>query len=142
MAAKTSSEKSLPAKKSAVKAGPKNSGLLIGYARVSTQDQNLQLQTEALRKAGCKIFFEDRASGIWAERLGLAKARESLRAGDNYHARAERKPCAWNAWTRTSKSFGGKRAGSGSVGGVWCAAPKRPPLRVTMAFGVGLPMAH
>ena len=57
-------------------------GLLIGYARVSTQDQNLELQTEALQKAGCKKIFEDRASGSRLERIGLAQARENLRAGD------------------------------------------------------------
>ncbi len=56
--------------------------MLIGYARVSTQDQNLDLQTEALHKAGCKKIFEDRASGNGAERPGLAQARESLREGD------------------------------------------------------------
>ena len=62
----------------------KAAGLLIGYACVSTQDQNLELQSEALRKAGCKKIFEDRASGNWAERLGLSQARESLRAGDTF----------------------------------------------------------
>ncbi|MGI4756360.1 MAG: recombinase family protein [Janthinobacterium lividum] len=56
--------------------------MLIGYARVSTQDQNLELQTEALQKAGCRKIFEDRASGSRVERIGLAQARESLRAGD------------------------------------------------------------
>ncbi len=82
MAAKTSSEKKVLAKKAVVKAGAKGAGLLIGYARVSTQDQNLELQAEALAKAGCKKIFEDRASGSRAERLGLAQARENLRAGD------------------------------------------------------------
>ena len=56
--------------------------MLIGYARVSTQDQNLELQTEALTKAGCKKIFEDKISGSRAERPGLAKAQESLREGD------------------------------------------------------------
>ncbi len=82
MTTKTSSEKKAPAKKSAGKAGPQEKGLLIGYARVSTQDHTLELQTEALKKAGCKRIFEDRASGSWAERPGLAQARENLRAGD------------------------------------------------------------
>jgi len=56
--------------------------MLVGYARVSTQDQNLELQTEALQKAGCKKIFEDRMSGSRAERPGLAQARDNLRAGD------------------------------------------------------------
>ncbi len=56
--------------------------MLIGYARVSTQDQNLDLQTDALTKAGCKKVFEDRISGSRAERPGLAKAQEALREGD------------------------------------------------------------
>ncbi len=56
--------------------------MLIGYARVSTQDQNLELQTEALTQAGCKKVFEDKVSGSRAERPGLAKAQEALRDGD------------------------------------------------------------
>ena len=56
--------------------------MLIGYARVSTQDQNLELQREALRQAGCQKVFEDQVSGTLAERPGLTKAREMLREGD------------------------------------------------------------
>ena len=56
--------------------------MLIGYARVSTQDQNLALQTEALTKAGCKKVFDDQVSGRRAERPGLIKALEMLREGD------------------------------------------------------------
>jgi DNA invertase Pin-like site-specific DNA recombinase len=56
--------------------------MLIGYARVSTQDQNLELQREALRQAGCQKVFEDQVSGTRAERPGLTKAREMLREGD------------------------------------------------------------
>ena len=56
--------------------------MLIGYARVSTQDQNLDLQIEALTKAGCKMVFDDKISGSRAERPGLAKAMEILRDGD------------------------------------------------------------
>jgi len=56
--------------------------VLIGYARVSTQDQNLDLQTEALTKVGCKKIYNDKLSGSRAERPGLTKALEMLREGD------------------------------------------------------------
>lgn len=56
--------------------------MLIGYARVSTQDQNLELQYDALNKAGCKKIIEDKVSGSRAERPGLSKVLEILREGD------------------------------------------------------------
>lgn len=56
--------------------------MLIGYARVSTQEQNLDLQMEALAKAGCKKIFEDKISGSRSDRPGLAKALEMLREDD------------------------------------------------------------
>lgn len=56
--------------------------MLIGYARVSTQDQNLDLQIDALTKAGCKKLFDDKISGSSKERPGLTKALEMLREGD------------------------------------------------------------
>lgn len=56
--------------------------MLIGYARVSTQDQNLELQLEALHRAGCEKIFEDKVSGARADRPGLARAIEALRPGD------------------------------------------------------------
>ena len=54
----------------------------FGYARVSTQDQSLDLQIEALTKAGCKKILDDKISGSRADRPGLAKAMEMLREGD------------------------------------------------------------
>ncbi|HQO30423.1 MAG TPA: recombinase family protein [Accumulibacter sp.] len=56
--------------------------MLIGYARVSTQDQNLELQRDALNKAGCKKIFEDKISGARADRPGLVMALEILREED------------------------------------------------------------
>jgi DNA invertase Pin-like site-specific DNA recombinase len=56
--------------------------MLIGYARVSSKDQNLDLQIEALRKATCKKIFEDKLTGSRAERPGLTKTLEMLREGD------------------------------------------------------------
>lgn len=54
----------------------------IGYARVSTQDQHLDLQQDALKKAGCQKIIIDRVGGTVAERPGLAQVKELLREGD------------------------------------------------------------
>ena len=54
----------------------------IGYARVSTHEQNLNLQKDALRKARCEKLFVDVASGNHARRTGLEQARAVLRKGD------------------------------------------------------------
>ncbi len=56
--------------------------MLIGYARVSTEDQNLDLQRDALKKAGCELTFEDQVSGTKARRPGLEQALSHLRPGD------------------------------------------------------------
>jgi len=54
----------------------------IGYARISTQDQNLALQRDALDAAGCAKIFTDIASGGTAARAGLTEALDHLRPGD------------------------------------------------------------
>jgi DNA invertase Pin-like site-specific DNA recombinase len=54
----------------------------IGYARVSSHEQNLALQQHALKHVGCHKIIVDRVSGTVAERPGLATIKELLRAGD------------------------------------------------------------
>jgi DNA invertase Pin-like site-specific DNA recombinase len=55
---------------------------LIGYARVSTQDQHLHLQQDALKSSGCIKIFTDTISGATIERKGLDEGLEYLRNGD------------------------------------------------------------
>ncbi len=55
---------------------------LIGYARVSTSDQNLELQLDALKEAGCRRVFEETASGTNKARPQLLAALDFLRPGD------------------------------------------------------------
>jgi DNA invertase Pin-like site-specific DNA recombinase len=57
-------------------------GRLIGYARVSTLDQNPAMQHDALYKIGCDPVFSDHASGTLADRPGLARALAEVRPGD------------------------------------------------------------
>src|SRR5918999_696805 len=56
--------------------------MLIGYARVSTQEQTLNLQKDALEQAGCNKIFTDTASGAKTERIGLDEALAYVRNGD------------------------------------------------------------
>lgn len=54
----------------------------IGYARVSTRDQNLEMQLDARAKAGCQRIFTDKLSGAHVERPGLKEALSHLREAD------------------------------------------------------------
>jgi DNA invertase Pin-like site-specific DNA recombinase len=54
----------------------------IGYARVSTKDQNFGLQIDALQKAGCEKFYREVVSGARTERPVLDRVVDSLRTGD------------------------------------------------------------
>ena len=54
----------------------------IGYARVSTLEQNLDLQIDALKKSGCKKIITDEVRGSVAGRTGLTQLKELLRKGD------------------------------------------------------------
>ena len=54
----------------------------IGYARVSTEDQSLDIQIGILKKAGCKKIFEEKRSGVGRDRPQLLKMIRSLKKGD------------------------------------------------------------
>src|SRR2546428_3683225 len=79
--------------------------MYIGYARVSTQEQHLDLQQEALQHAGCTKIIVDRVSGTVPERPGLATLKEILRADDTLVVwrldrlgRSLKDLIAWVAW--------------------------------------------
>jgi DNA invertase Pin-like site-specific DNA recombinase len=57
--------------------------MLVGYARVSTLEQNVSLQIDALKKVGCQRIFRDKVRGAKAERPGLHEAIEFHREGDS-----------------------------------------------------------
>lgn len=56
--------------------------MLIGYARVSTEDQNLDGQVARLKEAGCERIFTDKLTGATVDRPGLNAALDMLRSGD------------------------------------------------------------
>ena len=66
--------------------------MLIGYARVSTGDQSLALQIDALEEAGCERFFRDQVSGIVNIRPNLNQALNVARAGGHLGSVETRSP--------------------------------------------------
>lgn len=84
--------------------------MYIGYARVSTHDQHLDVQQEALRQAGCTKILVDRVSGTVADRPGLAQLKAILRADDTLVVwrldrlgRSLKDLIAWVAWLEQEK---------------------------------------
>ena len=56
--------------------------MIIGYARVSTQEQNLDRQLDQLRQSGCERIYEEKVSGAKSDRPELARMLDALRKGD------------------------------------------------------------
>ena len=67
--------------------------MLIGYVRVSTNDQNTDLQRSALNCAGCERIFEDKISGTKSDRPGLKKLLRTLSAGVTHWLSG-----SWTGW--------------------------------------------
>jgi DNA invertase Pin-like site-specific DNA recombinase len=86
----------------------------IGYARVSTRDQNLEMQLDALNQAGCKRIFTDKLSGAQVERPGLKEALSHLREADTL--------VVWKLDREGDNSFARCRAGRFRTCWVACIA--------------------
>ena len=56
--------------------------MLVGYARVSTKEQNLDSQIDLLKNAGCEEIYSDQMSGLKEDRIGLKNALKFMREGD------------------------------------------------------------
>ena len=69
-------------KRTAIRVFDTRDEMKVGYARISTQDQNSSLQTSTLSKEGCERIFEESASGAQRERPQLKEALSFLRSGD------------------------------------------------------------
>jgi DNA invertase Pin-like site-specific DNA recombinase len=90
--------------------------MLVGYARVSTQDQTLDLQKDALEKAGCRKLFTDTASGAKAERKGLEEALAYVREGDTLVVwRLDRLGRSLNHLIETVADLDGRKVGFRSL---------------------------
>ena len=104
--------------------------ILIGYARVSTDDQTLDLQRDALKAEGCERIFEDKASGA-GDRPGLRDALDHLRAGDSL--------VVWrlDRLGRSLKDLIAAR-GSATYTGCWSAEPQGSHRYGLKYWAVGL----
>jgi DNA invertase Pin-like site-specific DNA recombinase len=91
--------------------------MLIGYARVSTDDQSLDLQIDALKEAGCsKIFTDHGVSGIAPERDGLGEALAALEHGDTLIVwRLDRLARSMNELTDTVRMLHDRKIGFRSI---------------------------
>ena len=89
---------------------------MIGYARVSTAEQNLKMQEDALKRAGCYRIFTDVISGAKDKRPGLDDALAFLREGDNPYIKRLDMFIARRSSVQQA-SVGGGFAGTGMAGG-------------------------
>lgn len=90
--------------------------MLVGYARVSTQEQDLALQLDALRTAGCEKVFEEKASGAQRDRPALKAALTYMRGGDTLVVwRLDRLARSLKQLVETVEDFGARGLGLRSL---------------------------
>ena len=90
--------------------------MLVGYARVSTQEQDLALQLDALRAAGCEKVYEEKASGAQRERPALQAALGYMREGDTLVVwKLDRLARSLKQLIETIEQFGGRGIGLRSL---------------------------
>ena len=92
----------------------------IGYARISTLDQNHDLQFDALKQAGCEKIFSDKVSGAKVDRPGLQDALDYLRKDDCLVVVATR-----STWPQP-ETFDRDRGGARNAG-YWLSIPAGGP---------------
>ena len=96
------------------------SGMIYGYARVSTDGQSVEAQVRQLAKAGCSKVFREVASGAKTDRAQLRKALDRLEAGDVLMVtRLDRLARSTRDLLNTLAGIIGKKAGFRSLGDVW-----------------------
>lgn len=112
--------------------------MLIGYARVSTEDQNLALQRAALKEAGCRRIFEEKVSGAVRGRVELDRLIEHLREGDVVVvARLDRLARSTRDLLNLAEDIAGRGAGLRSLGEPW-ADTTSPAGRMILTVFAGI----
>src|SRR5258708_3091480 len=106
--------------------------MLIGYTRVSTHDQTVNLQQDALEKAGCAKIFTDTITGSTFERKGLDEALAYVREGDTLYGFLKKEPCIRQLEATSGsrwRSEPGRVVVQANSNGQRALAPSRPGSR-------------
>ena len=116
--------------------------MLLGYARVSTRDQDLAAQLAELKAAGCTKVYSEKASGARNDRAELARLMRRLQPGDVVVVtRLDRLARSTRDLLNTLAAITGSKAGFRSLGDTWADTRVRPAgnrsLTTTPVAGAG-----